>query len=275
MLNDPTGADFTIIVPDGSRPGYWQVITMKVDEPASSSNMGNYPWSGQDWVMKTAFMTQDEIYEYQKGQAEAAAAAAMAPSDPMMARSYYASLQSQGPKVYNKWCNCEVNAFDVVAHDPTYQNKEYRRQAQDAIYNYMKQQAGTGPGRGSNFAGSGLMMQDGLGNEDRNPSQDKKLTPGEIEKLKEHGWDHSDKGVRGGRRDLYKDRDGNIYEKPKGGVGEGEPIGINIKDLNVVGKGVVIGVAAVAVYEVVKWGVAIVLAPETLGGSLAAAAAVP
>jgi RHS repeat-associated protein len=66
----------------------------------------------------------------------------------------------------------------------------------------------------------------------RNPAQDKPLSKGEIEKLKRNGWDHSDKGKRGGRTDLYKDKDGNIYQKPKGGAGEGEPIGINLNDLN-------------------------------------------
>ncbi|MBZ5858566.1 polymorphic toxin type 33 domain-containing protein [Flavihumibacter profundi] len=66
----------------------------------------------------------------------------------------------------------------------------------------------------------------------RNPKQDKLLTPGEIEKLKKNGWDHSDKGKRGGQTDLYKDKEGNVYQKPKGGKGSGEPIGININDLN-------------------------------------------
>lgn len=66
---------------------------------------------------------------------------------------------------------------------------------------------------------------------DRNPSQDKKLTPGEIEKLKEKGvWDHHDKDF-GSRFDLYKDRKGNVYEKPKGGLGPGDPIGINLNNL--------------------------------------------
>ena len=68
-------------------------------------------------------------------------------------------------------------------------------------------------------------------NSQRNPAQDKPLTKGEIEKLKQNGWDHSDKGKSGGKTDLYKDRDGNIYQKAKGGKGEGEPIGMNIKDL--------------------------------------------
>lgn len=67
----------------------------------------------------------------------------------------------------------------------------------------------------------------------RNPAQDKPLSRGEIEKLKRNGWDHTQKGRSGGgKTDLYKDRDGNIYQKPKGGTGEGEPIGININDLN-------------------------------------------
>jgi len=37
MLNDPTGADFTVIVPDYYNPGHYQVITQKVDEPVCLS----------------------------------------------------------------------------------------------------------------------------------------------------------------------------------------------------------------------------------------------
>ena len=65
----------------------------------------------------------------------------------------------------------------------------------------------------------------------RNWRDDKLLSPGEINKLKKKGWDHSDKKGRGGQRDLYKDKDGNVYEKPKGGNGPGEPIDYNLKDL--------------------------------------------
>jgi RHS repeat-associated protein len=66
--------------------------------------------------------------------------------------------------------------------------------------------------------------------EERNYKQDKKLTPGEIELLKDAGYDPHDLKQRGGT-DLYKDRDGNIYEKPAGGPGAGDPIGINIGNL--------------------------------------------
>jgi RHS repeat-associated protein len=61
----------------------------------------------------------------------------------------------------------------------------------------------------------------------RNPAQDKRLTPGDIKKLKEAGYDpHLIKPSRGS--DLYKDREGNVYEKPIGGAGPGEPTGINL-----------------------------------------------
>jgi Bacterial toxin 33 len=33
-----------------------------------------------------------------------------------------------------------------------------------------------------------------------------------------------------GRYDLYKDKQGNIYIKPKGGQGTGEPTGLNINN---------------------------------------------
>jgi RHS repeat-associated protein len=63
--------------------------------------------------------------------------------------------------------------------------------------------------------------------------QDKKLTPGEIEKLEEAGHDvHELKGgKRTGQTDLYKTPNGDIVVKGKGGVGPGEPTGININDL--------------------------------------------
>ena len=68
--------------------------------------------------------------------------------------------------------------------------------------------------------------------DDRNSSQDKKLTPQDIEALKKAGWDHSDKGKSGGKKDLWYDpKTGEIYEKPKNGKGPGEPIGWNIHDV--------------------------------------------
>lgn len=63
--------------------------------------------------------------------------------------------------------------------------------------------------------------------EGRNPAQDKKVTDRELE---EAGLDAHD--LKEGRKgtDIYKDREGNLYEKPKGGRGPGDPLGINIKD---------------------------------------------
>jgi len=65
----------------------------------------------------------------------------------------------------------------------------------------------------------------------RNPKQDKPLTKEDIKNLEKQGFNHRDKslnGKNGGKLDLYKDRDGNVYEKPKGGTGAGEPIGYNL-----------------------------------------------
>jgi uncharacterized protein RhaS with RHS repeats len=64
-------------------------------------------------------------------------------------------------------------------------------------------------------------------------NEDKKLTPGEINKLKGRGIDPEQlKGGRStGKIDLFKDRKGNIIIKPKDGSGPGEPTGININDL--------------------------------------------
>jgi RHS repeat-associated protein len=71
----------------------------------------------------------------------------------------------------------------------------------------------------------------------RTPAQDQKLSDGEIQQLKNHNIDPEQlkKEItgdrRGGRYDLYKDKQGNVYVKPKGGKGAGEHTGINMKDL--------------------------------------------
>jgi RHS repeat-associated protein len=65
---------------------------------------------------------------------------------------------------------------------------------------------------------------------ERNPAQDKKLSPGQIKKLKEAGFDPHELKLGAGE-DLYTDSEGNIYAKPQDGTGPGEPIGINIKNL--------------------------------------------
>jgi RHS repeat-associated protein len=63
-----------------------------------------------------------------------------------------------------------------------------------------------------------------------NAAQMKKLSPGEIKKLKDKGIDpHNLKP--NSKYDLFKDKDGNIYVKPKDGSGPGDPTGININAL--------------------------------------------
>ena len=61
----------------------------------------------------------------------------------------------------------------------------------------------------------------------------KKLSDGEIKKLKKAGFDPHDLKPRkqGSRYDLFKDRDGNITVKPKNGSGPGDSTGININNL--------------------------------------------
>jgi len=69
---------------------------------------------------------------------------------------------------------------------------------------------------------------------ERDGSQDKKLSNGEIEALEEAGEDIHEikKGCPGGvsKCDLYKDRRGNIYVKPKGSRGAGVFTGLNINN---------------------------------------------
>ena len=72
------------------------------------------------------------------------------------------------------------------------------------------------------------------GEEGRNPAQDKKLSPGDLKKLKdaEINPERLKKELGAGQgSNLYKDKKGNIYVKPKGGQGPGEPTGININQL--------------------------------------------
>jgi hypothetical protein len=69
--------------------------------------------------------------------------------------------------------------------------------------------------------------------DERDPAQDKRLNKGEIKKLKKAGHDPHDlkPEYQGSRYDLFKDRQGNIYVKPRNGAGPGDPTGLNINNL--------------------------------------------
>jgi hypothetical protein len=69
------------------------------------------------------------------------------------------------------------------------------------------------------------------GAEGRNPAQDRKLTPGDIRRLKEHGIDPEEVKEHNAGTDLFKDRLGNVYVKPRDGKGVGERTGINLRSL--------------------------------------------
>lgn len=62
---------------------------------------------------------------------------------------------------------------------------------------------------------------------------ERRLTPGEIDKLKEAGIDPHDlkKQLGKSKSDLFKRPNGDICVKPKDGSGPGEDIGFNINDL--------------------------------------------
>lgn len=69
-------------------------------------------------------------------------------------------------------------------------------------------------------------------NPNRNPAQDKPLSKADIELLEKNGYDlHGGEKIGGSGSDLYKDAAGNVYEKPKGGAGPGEPINANLNKL--------------------------------------------
>lgn len=63
---------------------------------------------------------------------------------------------------------------------------------------------------------------------ERNWRQDKKVTDQELEEAGLDAHELKD-GAKG--KDIYKDREGNLYVKPIGGRGEGDPLGINIKQV--------------------------------------------
>jgi hypothetical protein len=70
-----------------------------------------------------------------------------------------------------------------------------------------------------------------LPDDKRNPAQDKRLTADDIRLLEENDVDvHDRKGHGGGKYDLFKDREGNVYQKPRDGSGPGEPLGINLNE---------------------------------------------
>lgn len=61
---------------------------------------------------------------------------------------------------------------------------------------------------------------------------DKKLTPGEVDKLKGAGHDPYDLKPKknGSKYVLFKDKNGHVIVKPKNGNGPGDPTGLNINN---------------------------------------------
>ncbi|HEV7919531.1 MAG TPA: polymorphic toxin type 33 domain-containing protein [Thermoanaerobaculia bacterium] len=70
-------------------------------------------------------------------------------------------------------------------------------------------------------------------------SQDKRPSGAEVDMLGERGVDVHElkQEITGDKKvskyDLFKDKDGNIYVKPKNGPGQGEPTGLNLNDFTV------------------------------------------
>jgi RHS repeat-associated protein len=88
------------------------------------------------------------------------------------AEAYSSTVGSDGPQIYNYFCSCMVNAFDVLATNPANQNKNFRAWAQAAvnIYNTRAQlnsigiaiQQGT-QGSGPDFTKSNWALEIGGG----------------------------------------------------------------------------------------------------------------
>jgi RHS repeat-associated protein len=73
-------------------------------------------------------------------------------------------------------------------------------------------------------------FSDSEGSDAGSSPQDKRLSPGEIRKLKDAGYDPHDLKPNSDY-DLFKDASGNIVVKPKSGRGPGDPTGLNENDL--------------------------------------------
>ena len=103
----------------------------------------------------------------------------------------------------------------------------------DSAYS-EKVEDSTSPEAGDASGDGGEPRAEGL---DRNPADDQRLSKGEIKALEEGGENaHEIKGGENAstsKRDLFKDKDGNIYVKPKDGSGPGEPTGLNVKDYKI------------------------------------------
>jgi len=103
--------------------------------------------------------------------------------------------------------------------------------AGDAVGDWLSSVFSTSNGSAS---GNGSSTGSGSSNQpqqaaERNAAQDKALSNGEINKLKKNGIDPHDLKPNS-QYDLFKDKDGNIYVKPKDGSGPGDPTGYNIYD---------------------------------------------
>ena len=80
--------------------------------------------------------------------------------------------------------------------------------------------------------GGGVLLY-AKGNPIGGSSKYDKLSQHDIELLKKKGYDIHD--LKGGKNaskyDLFKDKDGNIYQMPKDGSGPGEELDINLREL--------------------------------------------
>ena len=66
---------------------------------------------------------------------------------------------------------------------------------------------------------------------DRNPAQDKRLTPGDIALLKRNLIDPEELKEFNAGLDLFKDAGGWVYVKPLSGAGPGDPTYVCLKAL--------------------------------------------
>jgi hypothetical protein len=129
----------------------------------------------------------------------------------------YADIASQEIEILNQEANTQAEI------------EKRQEQAAQQAHN-PQTQASTGGSAGG--GGSGGNVAAGAADcPDNNSYQVKRLSKGEIKRLKDNGIDpHSLKPEPNSRYDLFKDNKGNIEVRPKSGEGPGDPTSLNINN---------------------------------------------
>ena len=99
------------------------------------------------------------------------------------------------------------------------------------LLNYIAMASVSGSSGSSEDASSSSGSDDVKNKVPKDGGDLKKLSPGEIKKLKDAGYDAHELKSSSSKFDLYKDKSGNVYQLLKGGRGEPSSVDFNIKNI--------------------------------------------